>query len=1244
MLMSISTRLFRLPTILSCLPLLLTVGTLFVSGCQTTGEDESPTPTSPTPEETPEVTPEVTPTATPAVTPTPGPIFVEPTRTTCETLPALSSGVCEVSGSGAQKLLKGVVLVPGEIFEGGQVLVESDGTVSCVGCDCASKASSPTVITCPSGVISPGLINTHDHITFTQNDPYTDTGERYEQRHDWRRGLRGHTQISASGGASADQVRWGELRFLMGGATSIVGSGSATGLLRNLDRSDQEGLNQEPVTFETFPLDDGDGIQRTTGCDYGDQPDTAAAIADDDAYLPHVSEGIDDVARNEFFCVSDDANGGNDLVQPQSAFIHSVGLLPPDLALMAYDGTALIWSPRSNITLYGETAPVTTAARMRIPISLGTDWMPTGSMNLLRELHCADELNRSYYNSFFPDEQLWLMVTRTAATITATDDAIGVLAEGKVADITIFDGTTRDTYRAVLEAEPKDVALVLRGGKVMYGEKTTVSALTNDCDTLDVCGNEKSVCLKGDIGKTYEQLKSSAGDLYPAFACGLPDNEPTCTPSRPDSVQDSNIYTGIASSGDVDGDGLPNGGDNCPDVFNPIRPVDFGVQSDFDGDGKGDACDVCPMDANSNVCSPFNPNDRDNDGTPNNTDNCPYLYNVSQADQDVDGLGDSCDPCPEFANPNGSACPATVYDIKSGAVDLNQSVSLSDVVVTGVGATGYFLQVEEDSAGYEGPEYSGIFVYGASTLAVGDRVAVTKATVVDFYGQIQLNSAEVTVLAQGAELPAPIVVTDVAEIATGGARQELLEAVLVSVVDVTVTSLTPPVGPGDKDPTNEFMVDDALRINDYLYLVDPFPTLGDEFASITGVLEWRNSESKIEPRSADDLISGTPTLRSFGPEGQFLREGMLASPTFPSALTVTLSSVTAADVFVGITSSDPALTVEGDGVTVKAGTRSAEVLLNGMSAASSVLLTATYADVSLDATVTVLGAEEAAGLLSLTPETGRLAPGGTQTFTVTLDRPSPPAGTLVTLALDPLEAGLLPTTVEIPGDALSATFDYDDGGTVEAVTITATLGEVTLSSSLTLVANSSDHLVINEVDYDQIDSDATEFVEIYNGTGADVELKDLALVLVNGKDGNEYARYALSSLGTLPAASFLVVASKTVQVAEGALVIRMSADTNNIQNGGSDSEPSADAIALINVVTDKVIDALSYEGEITKATINGISTTVNLVEGKATTVQDTNTDASRSLIRLPNGADSDDAFTDWAASTALTPGSENPAP
>jgi hypothetical protein len=52
-----------------------------------------------------------------------------------------------------------------------------------------------------------------------------------------------------------------------------------------------------------------------------------------------------------------------------------------------------------------------------------------------------------------------------------------------------------------------------------------------------------------------------------------------------------------------------------------------------DCDGLGDACDSVPV------------TDNDNDGVPDNVDNCP-VYNPSQTDSDGDGTGDACDPTP----------------------------------------------------------------------------------------------------------------------------------------------------------------------------------------------------------------------------------------------------------------------------------------------------------------------------------------------------------------------------------------------------------------------------------------------------------------------------------------------------------------------------------------------------------------------------------------------------------------------
>jgi hypothetical protein len=129
---------------------------------------------------------------------------------------------------------------------------------------------------------------------------------------------------------------------------------------------------------------------------------------------------------------------------------------------------------------------------------------------------------------------------------------------------------------------------------------------------------------------------------------------------------------GDVCDSDMDGDGIANGDDNCPERANP--EID-GAQPDTDGDRLGDACDTdddgdgvddlednCPLIANPSqeaITGGGCYADADGDSIPDHRDNCPLISNPELRDLDGDGMGDECDSDMDgdgFANSSDN-CP-----------------------------------------------------------------------------------------------------------------------------------------------------------------------------------------------------------------------------------------------------------------------------------------------------------------------------------------------------------------------------------------------------------------------------------------------------------------------------------------------------------------------------------------------------------------------------------------------------------
>jgi cytosine/adenosine deaminase-related metal-dependent hydrolase len=505
--------------------------------------------------------------------------------------------LCAVTAGTSGTLLRGTLLLPGGPTVG-ELLVSSTGTITCAGASCSSSPGygAATVVDCPEGVVSPGLINAHDHTDYATVSPQAHGTIRYDHRNDWREGADGFTPLPTVNYTSdVPTMAAQELRLVVGGGTSVIGSGGVAGLARNLAAYDTptdetEGLAGATVFFDTFPLGDQDGVVISSGCAYPDIEEVPDAFNGGGRFAPHIAEGVELAAENELTCTT---LASNDLVTKQTSVIHAVGVNARDVAKVKAAAAYIIWAPRSNIGLYGDTTPITELDYAGVPIALGTDWLPSGSMNMLRELACADALIRSYFASAFSDQALFEMVTINGAVAAGFDAQIGSLETGKLADVTVFDGRVNQGYGAVIAASSEDVHLVLRGGTVLYGDATLVAALASKptaCAAWTVCGVARSVCIDTP-GATLSDIEAVASNVYTVTSCrdAAPPGEPSCVPYR------SSYPDGITAT-DRDGDGVPDSTDDCPDIFDPIRLMDDGKQSDVDGDGVGDACDTMPLD------------------------------------------------------------------------------------------------------------------------------------------------------------------------------------------------------------------------------------------------------------------------------------------------------------------------------------------------------------------------------------------------------------------------------------------------------------------------------------------------------------------------------------------------------------------------------------------------------------------------------------------------------------------------
>ena len=359
------------------------------------------------------------------------------------------------------------------------------------------------------GTLFPGLIELHNHLSYNALPLWAPVPRRFEHRGQWpvykdyRPMISGpmtvigkHRDAKGRPDLLPALVRYVECKCLLGGVTTSQGvklsSNSGIqrfycGIVRNVEQTDDVDLSEAQGRIPDVDAKDARRF-------------LTRLKKEDSCFLLHLSEGVTDpkqpvsVARRHFLALE---------VAPKQwalddtfTAIHAAGLLPQDFDVLAQYGASMVWSPLSNLLLYGGTARVEAARAAGVLIGLGSDWSPTGSKNLLGELKVAWLYSQEELAGAITARDLAAMATVDAARILKWHKALGTIEPGKRADILVIDGIAGDPYEQLIRAKETDIRLVMINGVARYGLPDLMAALTPDDQSMKVGGNVRRLFLK----------------------------------------------------------------------------------------------------------------------------------------------------------------------------------------------------------------------------------------------------------------------------------------------------------------------------------------------------------------------------------------------------------------------------------------------------------------------------------------------------------------------------------------------------------------------------------------------------------------------------------------------------------------------------------------------------------------------------------------------------------------------------
>lgn len=402
------------------------------------------------------------------------------------------------------------------------------------------------------GYVYPGLVNPHNHLAFGALPAWEVPdvhGRPLERAADWKRGPDHDAYLAAvlrpkrrlmERGLAAEVGKWAELKELAGGATTTQGSFGFQARSGKEDHRGFEGVLARDVDLDSWRLRESSaGIYDQAG--RLNETLLSSALADvetssDGVFLVHLSEGRSEAARRELQALNGFRRRPGEACGPltgHTTVIHGTAYGPREFALMARCEADLVASSLGNLLFYGVAPDLSLAAAAGVNVSLGSDWTPVGSRNLLEELKVVDFINTHLYARKLSDGALVEMVTRNPAAALGWRYRVGRLAPRYLGDLLVLRTASPNPYRALIEATERDVALTVVGGDPVYGDSDLMATLKPyDREVVDSgCGFRKAFDVttaeKG-VERGAQELGQLERSLRRGFRNGSPSPLFTC--------------------------------------------------------------------------------------------------------------------------------------------------------------------------------------------------------------------------------------------------------------------------------------------------------------------------------------------------------------------------------------------------------------------------------------------------------------------------------------------------------------------------------------------------------------------------------------------------------------------------------------------------------------------------------------------------------------------------------------------